>query len=151
MSAGLAASTVTPGSAPPVASLTTPAIALCADARPPMSASADITSTAVINLGMYVLLSFGRRQTPATLGCGLRRQTIEEIVPPRNGARHRIDDPGDAIAGIVHALRRRRIGVGDERAFVQCIELVPGSLVLPIGRLRQVAVLAVLVGCRLPR
>src|SRR5712692_9756065 len=58
MSAGLAASTVTPGSAPPVASLTTPAIALCADARPPMSASADTTSTAVINLRIYVPLSF---------------------------------------------------------------------------------------------
>src|SRR5436309_1864475 len=61
MSAGLAASTVTPGSAPPVASLTTPAIALCADARPTMSASADITSTAVIKLRMYVLQSFTLR------------------------------------------------------------------------------------------
>src|SRR5712691_8492654 len=55
MSAGLAASTLTPGSAPPVASLTTPAIALCAEARPSMSANADTTVTAVIKLRINIL------------------------------------------------------------------------------------------------
>src|SRR6267142_5530005 len=67
MSAGLLASTMTPGSTPPVASLTEPAITLCAAAHPGMSSRSaqPIATTKAILLIMRSHRSSAQDSTPA--------------------------------------------------------------------------------------
>ena len=102
--AGLAASTVTPGSAPPVTSLTTPAIALCAEADPAISTTADTTSMAVMTLRRWfsILINLLALLLSWMVGSGHRSSAVRSL----NGSGARYHPPTTRLHGFASPIAR---------------------------------------------